>query len=218
MSEPAAIWALYIQALTHTSYAQEHGGHHNERLEFIGDAVLGLCASRLLFERFPDADEGKLSRMRRQVVNNANLARLARQLSLGEALRLGRGERRSGGPNRESNLAGAYEALLGAIYLDQGVDAVMSIVRTIIFPMLDDLPNTRNSKQQLLEWVQKNHHSVPRYSLVSTSGPDHKRRFRMSVRILGEIIAEGEGTSKQKATFAAAKAAIVRLKEQGRMS
>lgn len=217
MTDRPSRWELYIQAVTHTSWSQEHGGPHNERLEFIGDAVLGVCTSRLLFERFPDADEGKLSRMRRQVVNNRHLAELARKRDLGALLMLGRGEELSGGRDRESNLAGAFEAMLGAIYLDQGLEAVMAIVQAIVLPMLTTLPNTRNSKQMLHEWVQKNHQEVPRYKLIAAHGPDHQRRFRMSVSVLGEVVAEGEGTSKRKATAAAAAAAVKRLKKQGRM-
>jgi ribonuclease-3 len=208
---PESGWALYIQALTHTSHAEEHGGEHNERLEFMGDAVLQLAASDLLWRRFPGAREGELSRMRRLVVNNRFLATLARERELGVLLRLGRGEARTGGRERESNLAGAYEAMLGAVYLSEGYEAVSSIVEAVIGPRLKELQGTTNPKQILHEWVQATHKETPSYQLVSTSGPDHDLRFTMAVTVNGAEIARGEGTSKRGATNAAAKQAAEAL-------
>lgn len=209
-------WALYIQALTHTSYAQENGGGHNERLEYMGDAALQVCTSELLYKRFPEATEGELSRMRKQVVNNAFLAQRAQELRLGEILRMGRGEAMSGGGGRESNLAGAYEALLGALYLHQGLSVVKEVVRSLVEPHLNMLPAQRNEKLVLHEWCQQNHGGlVPRYTQVGTSGPDHDRRFRMSVSIDGQTLAEGEGTSKKRAAMAAALEAVAVLRARG---
>lgn len=208
-------WSLYVQAVTHTSYAQEHGGTHNERLEFIGDAVLQLCASDLLYRRFPEASEGEMSRMRRQMVNNTFLAGLAFELGLGSVLRLGRGERQSGGASRESILAGAYEALLGAIYLEQGLFTAKQVVNSVIEPRLSDLPSQRNDKLVLQEWCQQTYKTIPLYSLVGTTGPDHQRRFRMSVSVQGEDLGEGEGTSKRRAATAAASEALAVLRRRG---
>ena len=211
MPEPAADWSIYIQALTHTSYAQEYGGGHNERLEFMGDAVLQLAASELLWRRLPRAREGELSRLRRLVVNNRFLAGLAREIDLGALLRLGRGEEQTGGRSRRRNLAGAYEAMLGAIYLDQGYDAVKQVVEAVIGPRLDALKVTENPKQLLHEWVQSIYKDTPRYALIETSGPDHSRRFVMAVEINGERVGQGEGTSKRAASAAAAAHAAEKL-------
>ncbi|MFT4977717.1 MAG: ribonuclease-3 [Myxococcota bacterium] len=208
-------WALYIQAVTHTSFAEENGGPHNERLEFIGDAVLQLCTSDLLFRRFPDANEGEMSRMRKQVVNNVFLARIARQMGVGSVLRLGRGEALSGGSDRESNLSGAFESLLGAVYLDQGIDAAMQVVFGLFEPLLGALPDQRSQKLVLHEWCQQTYQHVPRYSLLETTGPDHDRRFRMAVSIDGEVLGEGEGTSKRRAQSQAAIVAVSVLRARG---
>jgi ribonuclease-3 len=208
-------WSLYIQAATHTSYAQENGGSHNERLEFIGDAVLQLCASDLLYRRFPEASEGEMSRMRRQMVNNTFLAELSRELGLGLVVRLGRGERQSGGAARESILAGTYEAFLGAIYLEQGLFAAKQVVNSVFEPRLHVLPGQRNDKLVLQEWCQQSYKTIPEYSLVGTTGPDHNRRFRMSVAVNGESLGAGEGTSKRRAATAAASVALGVLRQRG---
>lgn len=208
-------WELYVQAVTHTSFAQENGGSHNERLEFIGDAVLQLCTTDLLFKRFPDASEGELSRMRKQVVNNTFLAGLARKLGLGAVIRLGRGEQLTGGADRESILAGTFEAVLGAIYLDQGLFPVKQVVVAQIEPLLGNLPDQRNPKLVLQEWCQQTHKTVPRYSLVGTTGPDHDRRFRMAVSVSDEPLGEGEGRSKRAAATAAAAEAVAVLRQRG---
>lgn len=208
-------WRLYVQAVTHTSHAEENGGEHNERLEFIGDAVLQLSTTDLLFKRFPDANEGELSRMRKQVVNNSFLADLARKMGLGAVIRLGRGEQLSGGADRESILAGSLEALLGAIYLDQGLFPAKQVVVGLIEPLLGNLPDQRNPKLVLQEWCQQTHQTVPRYKLVEATGPDHDRRFRMAVTVDSEPLGEGEGRSKRAAATAAAKVAVSVLRERG---
>ena len=208
MKIPRPDWSLYTQALTHTSHAAENGGQHNERLEFIGDAVLQLAASELLWTRWPEAREDKLSRMRRMVVNNRFLAVLARERELGALLRLGRGELRNGGRDRERNLAGAYEAILGAIYLEQGYSAVLSVIEAVIGPQLDELQGTINPKLALGEWSDATYKQPPSYRMVSSSGPAHARRFVMAVLINGEEVAQGEGTSKRAASYAAAELAM----------
>ena len=201
-------FSLYIQALTHTSWVQENGGCDNERLEFIGDAVLQLFASEVLYARFPDADEGTLSRMRRAIVNNRFLAARAAELGLGELLRLGRGEASSGGRARRRNLAGALEALLGAIYLDQGPTAAQQTVHGLLMPHLEGMTGRKEDKQRLHEWVQATYKNVPRYVTLGATGPDHDRRFTMAVVINGEQVASGEGRSKREATQIAASRAL----------
>ncbi|MFT5686288.1 MAG: ribonuclease-3 [Myxococcota bacterium] len=211
MSQRSTDWSLYIRALTHTSFSQENGGGHNERMEFMGDAVLQLTASAMLWQHFPNANEGELSRMRRLVVNNGFLARLAQELRLGEVIRLGRGEEQTGGRTREKNLSGAYEALLCAIYLDQGLPAVQAVIDAVIRPRLDSIKTVVNPKLRLHEWVQATYKDTPEYTLVSTSGPDHSRCFTMAVWVNGEEIAQGVGTSKKSAASAAAAVAAEKL-------
>ncbi len=204
-------WSLYVRALTHTSYAEENGGSHNERLEFMGDAVLQHAASAMLWECYPDASEGELSRLRRLVVNNEFLAGLAREIRLGELLRLGRGEEQTGGRERDRNLSGAYEALLCAIYLDQGLPAAQALVEAVIRPRLDTVREVVNPKLRLHEWVQATYKNTPVYRLVATSGPDHRRSFTMAVWVNGEEVAQGTGSSKKNATGEAAAIAAERL-------
>jgi len=198
----------YLQAVTHTSWAEENGGAHNERLEFIGDAVLQLCTSELLYRRYPDADEGALSQMRRQIVNNDFLAKRARQLGLGLVLRLGRGEEKTGGRRRSRKLSGAYEALLGALYLELGQGAVAAVVAAVVAPELGQLPSREGAKNVLQKWVQAHHKDVPKYRLLSESGPAHRRRFKMEVLVAGSAVGVGEGSSKRRASAAAAAAAV----------
>ncbi|MDG1482100.1 MAG: ribonuclease III [Myxococcota bacterium] len=211
MHEHPTDFTLYIRALTHTSYAEENGGQHNERMEFMGDAVLQLAASAMLWEQFPDATEGELSRLRRLVVNNEFLAGLAREIGLGALLRLGRGEEQTGGRQRERNLSGAYEALLCAIYLDQGLPAAQALIEAVIRPRLDTIKEVVNPKLRLHEWVQATYKETPRYTLVSTSGPDHQRSFTMAVWVMGEQVAEGSGSSKKGAASEAAAVAAEKL-------
>lgn len=208
-------WDIYVQAVTHASYVAEHGGQDNERLEFIGDAVLQMCVSEVLFREFPDANEGQLSRMRRQVVNNTFLAHQARMRQLGSVLRLGSGEAVNGGARREKILAGTFEAILGAIYLDQGLRAAMMVVTSMMKDHLARLPSLRNPKLVLQEWCQKQYRELPSFHLVGTVGPDHNRRYRMAVDINGERLAEGQASSKRKAATQAAVAALQVLRKRG---
>lgn len=204
---------VYLQALTHSSWAREHpSGADNERLEFLGDAVLQLCLSDLLYRRFPDKPEGELSRMRQLLVNNERLASLARDLDLGALLRLGRGEDRTGGRNRNRNLAGAYEALLGAVYLDLGVDAAREVVDAAFGPLLDEVVARHNPKQALQEWCQARYKGeLPRYEMVRAEGPDDAKIFTIQALVHGEPVGEGRGTSKKQAETEAARKALAKL-------
>lgn len=203
-------------ALTHRSLHLEEGEDQNEKLEFLGDAVLGLVMSDLLFRKFPRYREGDLSKMRASLVNEEVLAVKAQTLSLGEWLRMGRGEEHSGGREKPSILAAAYEALLGAVYLDGGF---LPATRLIAEHFAEDLQETErmttfDSKTRLQEITQKVFKQTPSYAVVQVNGPDHEKRFVSQVSIAGEIYGSGEGRSKKRAHQAAASQTLVLLKHK----
>ena len=209
--------ALLARALTHRSRVQEEGlsaADQNERLEFLGDAVVQLVVSDLLLAQHPDAAEGDLSRWRSQVVRQASLARVARRLGLGEALHLGVGEERSGGRHKESILCAAYEAVVGAIYQDGGLAVAHPVVERHVEPLLAAVPyrdTLWDAKTQLQERCQERWRRLPRYEVVETTGPDHDRRYRVAAWLDDRHLGEGEGSSKKAAEQAAARAALQRL-------
>lgn len=199
------------RALMHSSYVHEQTeppAASNERLEFLGDAVLELVVTEFLFNRFPEASEGQLSKARSGVVNESRLADTARGLRLGEYLLLGKGEEAQGGRDKNSLLADAMEALLAAMYLDGGLEPVRGLVHRLLSPAaeraLSRAPR-RDYKTRLQERVQERMHVTPRYRLVATSGPDHDRRFLIALLIAGEEVARGEGKSKKEAEQQAAR-------------
>ena len=199
---------LLRQALTHRSY----GAAHNERLEFVGDAVLNCVVALTLFERFPNVPEGDLSRARAHLVNRDTLARVARRLRLGERIRLGEGEMRSGGADRASILADAMEAVFGAVFLDAGFDGARRAIDAAYADMLRDADPTvlgKDPKTRLQEWLQGRRLSVPEYAIVATTGEAHAQRFAVECRIaqLG-IVATGSGASRRAAEQDAAQAAL----------
>jgi ribonuclease-3 len=199
---------LLRQALTHRSY----GASHNERLEFIGDAVLNCIVALTLFERFPDIAEGDLSRARAHLVNRDTLAQVARRLRLGGAIRLGEGELRSGGNDRASILADAMEAVFGAVFLDGGFDAARRAVDAVYADVLRDAdPHVlgKDPKTRLQEWLQARKLPVPEYAIVATTGEAHAQSFAVECRIpqLG-IVATGTGSSRRTAEQDAARAAF----------
>ena len=202
---------LLETALTHTSHAYENGGEHNERLEFLGDAVLQLCATELLYEGFPADREGVLHGYRTRIVSTGHLAALARKWNLDQKVRLGRGEEATGGRSKDRLLAGVFEAVLGAIYLDGGFDAVRLEIAECMAPDLQGLPAVADPRKTLHEWCQRSHGSPPDYSVGSAEGPPHKRVFEMAVRSGGKELARGSGTSKKLASIAAAENAIATL-------
>ncbi|NLM45613.1 MAG: ribonuclease III [Firmicutes bacterium] len=208
---------LYLTALTHSSYAHEHnlgGNAHNERLEFLGDAVLELTVSEMLYHRFPRVPEGKLTRFRAGLVCEESLVRLAEKLQLGAYLRLGRGEAASGGRRRPSLLADALEALLGAIYLDLGFAAVRKVVAELFQPLFNELENgslLNDYKTLLQEYTQAKMAMTPEYIIVRESGPDHDKIFVAQLLLGGRIYGEGSGRSKKEAEQEAARAAYERL-------
>lgn len=208
---------LLDMALTHRSFINENVAFRlrdNERLEFLGDAVLDLCISDLLMRRYPDFNEGKLSRMRSVLVNEFPLAELGRKYSLGEYLRLGRGEEVSGGRAKTSILANAFEALVAAIYLDGGFDLTLSMMERIFEPMLEQGESEmlfRDFKTQLQEVSQEIFKTIPKYSLIDERGPDHDKTFVVQLAISNRILTTGTGKSKKEAEQAAARRALQEL-------
>ncbi len=202
---------LLEQALTHRSYAHEAGRRspHGERLEFLGDSVLDLIVSEHLFRAHADFGEGRMTRVFSKVVSEPSLAAAARRLGLGSLLRLGRGERLSGGADRPSNLADALESLIGAAYLDCGFEATRSFVLKTLSDALEAaLEHDVDAKSTLQELVQKRHRTTPNYELVSTAGPDHERTFECRVLVQGKELARGRGRSRRLAEHAAAEEAL----------
>ena len=205
--------ALLEQALTHRSLANEDGGSGlgNERLEFLGDAVLDLVVSELLMEAHSDVDEGVLSRARAAAVNASALAERARSLGLGEFVRLGRGERRAGGAEKPSILANTLEALLGALYLDAGLASVRAFVERELAPGLSVTGDLRDAKTRLSEQLQQQGRGAPRYQTVAERGPDHAKEFEVEVSVGDEVLGCGAGSSKRSAEQGAAQQALERL-------
>jgi len=205
---------LLVDALTHRSYAYEFAGPgvvSNERLEFLGDAALALIASDMLYRRHPDADEGALTQMRATLIRASTLAEFARGLPLGPHLRLGRGEEVTGGRTRELLLASAYEATLGALYLDAGLETTRAFLEPLLADALKRVMaegGVKDDKSLLQEVAQGQLSLTPRYRIVGQEGPSHDRIFIVEVT-LGEVaIARGEGRNKQQATQAAAHNAL----------
>ncbi|HXF84678.1 MAG TPA: ribonuclease III [Anaerolineales bacterium] len=211
---PFSNLSLLTRALTHRSFVNENPNalEDNERLEFLGDAVLDFVVGEWVYHRFPEMSEGDLTKTRAALVSNDQLALFARRLDLGRALRLGRGEYTSGGRERDSLLGSAFEALIGALYLDSGIEAVKAFVH----PLLDEwqtriLEEERNPKSRLQEWAQSEKLGTPQYVTVSSHGPDHAREFVVEVRIQGVTYGRGYGPSKQAATRNAAQDALDKL-------
>lgn len=206
-------------ALTHPSVAHEQDApiQTNQRLEFLGDAVLQLALTRELYERFPDSGEGPLTKARAKLVNRRSLADRARQLDLGRFLILGRGEEISGGRERPSALADGFESVLGAIFLDGGFETARDfILRQFVAAVgkLDVIPILDNPKGELQELIQSFSTEGPRYQVVSVSGPDHDRVFECTVRHSGVDLACGRGKSKKGAETEAARAALAVVRQQ----
>lgn len=208
---PARDLSIYIQAVTHRSFLNENPDvlHDNERLEFLGDAVLDFMVGAWVFENQPDMDEGALTRLRSHLVCNERLAELARQIGLGGVLRMGRGESASGGRAREGNLGSALEALIGAIYLDLGLEAVRKFVKPLFQAgsAAASLQLT-DSKSRLQEWAQSKGLGAPRYTTVHSSGPDHAKLFEVQASVGTQVVGSGRGPSKQAAEEAAATEAV----------
>ena len=204
---------LLANALTHSSYANENRGHScesNERLEFLGDSVLGFVVADALYRRESELPEGRMTRVRAQLVCEDSLRRVATELGLGSYIRLGRGEEHTGGRNRASILADAVEALIAAMFLDGGLEVARAFIERNILSALDkgDWLAFGDGKTELQELVQRKSGQTLSYELVSESGPDHNKTFRMRVLLNGEPIGSGEGRTKKEAEQSAARAAL----------
>ena len=211
---------LIRQALVHSSYFNENPAAvpgHNERLEFYGDAVIGLTVSRLLFDRYPDEDEGFLTARRAALVNRDALAAMGLELGLDRHLLLGRGESEAGGATRPSVLAGCFEALAGAISLSEGTERAEEILGRLFEPQLDALAEIegppKSAKSRLQEWTQRHHGMKPVYRLTGTSGPPHEQVFQVTVTLDGHGLGMGVGSSRERAEEQAADSALLGLDE-----
>ncbi len=205
---------LLERALTHRSFAHEReSDEHYERLEFLGDAVLGLVAAGWLFERNPELTEGRLSKLKSRLVSRPTLAAAAERLELGSLLRLGVGEERSGGRAKASLLADAMEAVLGAVFLDRGFEAARRVAVPLLESVSGELADQRTSdpKTRLQELAQAEGLELPQYLVVEEEGPDHRKRFTVACRVAGREAGRGEGRSKKLAEQRAAAAALAEL-------
>lgn len=210
---------LLLRALTHPSYIHEHPeeGWDNQRLEFLGDAVLSLTVAEWIFHRYPEFREGEMTRLRAVLVSEEMLARFAAQLGLGDFLRLGKGEEERGGRQRPPNLADALEALIGAMYLDGGLAPVQALVRSLMAPMAEAIlaaEADKDAKSRFQEWAQAEIGVTPRYRIVAEHGPEHAKVFVAEVLLGDTVVGRGEGRSKQAAEQAAAQDAWERRGEQ----
>lgn len=205
---------LLIEALTHRSFLNEHReyiGSHNERLEFLGDAVLELATTDFLFKKFPARPEGELTSYRAALVNTVSLAESARMLGISDFLLLSKGEAKDTGRARDVILADALEAIIGAIYLDSGYDSAETFIAKNLYGKIDDIIAKRSyqdAKSRFQEIAQEKRGTTPRYETVSEEGPDHAKLFTVGVFIGADEIARGEGQSKQEAEQSAAEAGL----------
>jgi ribonuclease-3 len=203
--------SLLETALTHSSFANEISAESNERLEFLGDAVLGCVAARFLYDLFPEASEGTLSKMRSALVSRTSFARFARDLSIDKEILLGKGEELTGGRERDSNLAGVFEAIIGAIYLDVGYKRTSQIVSRLLKDCIEKREIFTDYKTKLQELVQKRFGSRPRYKVVFEEGPAHSKCFHIEAKVARRVLGKGSGRNKKEAEQAAAKEGVENL-------
>ncbi len=210
---------LLHEALRHSSYVNELADlnlEDNERLEFLGDAVLNLIVGHILMRRYPEVKEGELSRRRANLVNESQLAEMARSFELGDYIQLGKGEIQTDGRQKNSILADTYEALVAALYLDGGFDAAFTFIETNFLPLMDHMHSTANNydyKSQLQEMVQVGHGAMPDYRIIREDGPDHDKTFWVELNVL-DIGTQGSGKNKKAAEQDAARQALEILKEK----
>lgn len=207
---------LLARALTHRSYLNEHPEaiEDNERLEFLGDAVLDFIVGAWLYNKYPEMPEGDLTRMRSALVHTEQLAEFAKEINLGKAMRLGRGEHQAGGQDRLGLLCDTFEAVVGAIYLDSGIEGVNRFIEPFLYRAADDIiinHKDEDPKSKLQEWSQAHGYQTPQYITCNSSGPDHSKVFEVEVVIDGKVVARGDGHSKQAATKNAAQNALIRM-------
>jgi ribonuclease-3 len=205
---------LIRTAFTHRSYVNEHRNDttlHNERLEFLGDAVLELSVTRFLYDKYPDKTEGDLTAYRAALVNTNTISEAATKLGMNECLLLSRGEARDTGRARQYILANTFEAVLGAVYLDQGYDRAVEFVAAYIFPLVDEVVRKRlwqDAKSLFQEEAQERVSVTPSYAILQEDGPDHNKQFTVGAYIKDELVARGQGNSKQEAEQQAARKAL----------
>ena len=205
------------RALTHRSFVNEHPDEpeDNERLEFLGDAVLDFISGAFLYHHFPEMQEGRLTRLRAALVRTEQLAVFAQALGIGALMRLGRGE--ESGRQRPSLLCNAFEAVIGAYFLDAGIEAVRAYVEPLFEPAIEQILRAEldtDARSLLQEWAQGRHGQTPRYSTVSTAGPDHAKVFEVQVSLGDEILGSGTGPNKQAAAQLAAQAALQKVRDR----
>jgi ribonuclease-3 len=210
--------ALLEQALVHSSYVNENPGFaptSNERLEFLGDAVLGLAVAERLYQDFPEFTEGRMTRLRAALVRRETLARMAQTIGLGDHLYLGKGEEASGGRQKPVNLAGAIEAVIGAIFLDQGLararDFTLRLLETDLKKVVTQGDNA-DYKSELQELIQARKQQTPTYHVIASTGPEHDKRFTVEVRVGDTLLGRGSGKNKKAAEAEAARAALEKLR------
>lgn len=209
--------SLLERALTHSSYLNENPNsaqEDNERLEFLGDAVLDFVVGAYLYNRFPEMEEGELTSLRAALVRSSTLADFSRDLEVNHFLRLGYGEEENGGRERTPLLCAAFEAVIGAIYLDQGLPAVQNLVEPLIAPKLIDIREKslhKDAKSEFQVWAQAKYNTTPHYEVIDESGPDHAKTFTVQVMIGSDIWGSGSGSSKQVAAQAAASEALKQI-------
>lgn len=207
---------LLKTALTHRSYLNEHKSvtTHNERLEYLGDAVIELIVSEFLFKKFTHKPEGDLTAIRSAMVRTETLAKVATDLELGKKLRMSKGEEASGGKTNIALLANTFEAVIGALYLDQGFEVVVSFLKTHLFTQLDEIMKKalyKDFKSTLQETVQAGGKSTPEYKVVKEEGPDHNKIFTVEVTVDNQVLSQGKGKNKQTAQQQAAASALEKI-------
>ena len=209
-------WLLLSRALTHRSYLNEHSEalEDNERLEFLGDAVLDFIVGAWLYNRYPEMAEGDLTRMRSALVYTEQLAEFARKLDMGNAMRLGRGESAAGGRDRSALLCDTFEAVIGALYLDAGINGVLKFISPLLEQASEEIlikRKTEDPKSMLQEWAQSEGYNAPLYQTRGAVGPDHSKQFEVDAMVNGRIYGSGTGHSKQAAAKSAARDALRKL-------
>ncbi len=210
---PFENFLLLSRALTHRSYLNENPEalEDNERLEFLGDAILDFVVGAWLYNHYPEMAEGQLTRFRAALVNTETLGEFGQEIEIGNAIKLGRGEEDNGGRMRMAMLCGTFEALIGALYLDQNIKAVENFMERFLRPAskkILDNNQDRDSKSLLQEWAQSQSFSIPFYRVIKEDGPDHNKTFTIEVSVNGKIIGKGQGRSKQEASKNAASSAM----------
>jgi len=210
--------SLLLRALTHRSFVNESGKNirDNERLEYLGDSVLGLVVNEYLFKHFEDYREGKLAKIKSAIVSEASLSKIAGGIPLGNFISMGKGEERSGGGDRPSILANTLEAIIGAFYLDSGLKSCRKFVLSLIkedIESVNSLTYLRDPKTTLQEYVQKKYKERPLYEVIEERGPDHRKEFTVKLIINGREVSTGQGTSKRLAETNAARASLKRIED-----